>query len=207
MKFNAADFFEKLEPLVANGISIDQAMSIINKNISNSLIQEIQNKITQGSDLSEILAKNSKIFSPVDIALIRAGENSGKLSEFLKKLIAYRKHQTKIRTKIKKSLFYPSLILSVSLIVSLAMIVFIIPQFQTVFSSFDASLPWITQQVIFLADFIKKYGLFFLLSSILFFITLKKIIADNKTARYFSQKLVQKLPILGKLLEKNHLSL
>lgn len=207
MKFKALDFFEKLEPLIANGISLDQSLKIINKNAQIPLLKLFLEEINKGLDLSEILTRRAETFSSLDLALIKAGENSGHLSQFLQKLIAYRKNQTQFRAKIKKALVYPVLILTLSLIISFAMILFIIPQFQTVFANFDATLPWLTREVISLADFCKKYGVVFLVFSCFIFIFLNKLISKKPIIRCFLQEFLLKIPLLGKLMEKIQLSL
>lgn len=202
MKLHSLHFFEKLQPLIANGIALDQALNIINKNLNNPIIEMIHEKIKQGSDLSSVLLEFPQFFSPMDYALLKAGESSGKLSDFLQKLIYYRKRQDQIRSQMKKALFYPMLVLSISFSISMALLVFVIPQFQTVFASFGAKLPWMTQQVIFLSKEAKSYGLFFLIFILMLLFSLKKYFRHSPVL----QNALLKTPWLGKCVFQNQLS-
>lgn len=203
MKFSSLDFFEKLQPLLASGIKLDQALAIINKNSENFVLTRIHEKIKQGSDLSSAVAEFPEFFSSIDGALIKAGEANGKIGDLLEKLIACRKHQAQIKIQIKKALFYPSLILMLSLAISFALLIFVIPQFQTVFTSFGAELPWLTQKIIFLSQTLRSY--FFIFPTLLFLFSyqLKKQFRHSN----FLQTIVLKTPLLGKFIHQTELGL
>lgn len=202
MKFNTTDFFEKLQPLISRGISLNKALTIINHNLKNPKIENINKKIQEGSDLSMALSQFSTYFSKIDIALIKAGETSGKLSQFLQKLIDYRRQQTKITRQIKKALFYPMLVFGISLAISIFLLIVIVPQFQTIFSSFGASLPWITQEVIIFSKIISNNYFIFLLITFVLIVLLK---AHNISS--YLKNLALRIPLLGNLIKKNYFGL
>ncbi|GAD19728.1 general secretory pathway protein F [Helicobacter fennelliae MRY12-0050] len=127
---------------------------------------EILDSIHQGKSLSTALMPFAKIFTPMGMALIDCGVQSGKLAQILCVLSDYFESSASLRAKFFKALFYPIFII-VSVIAAFVLIAwFVIPQFIELFSSFDVALPLSTQSLIFISDVVVDYGLIMLFSVI-----------------------------------------
>ena len=111
-----------------------------NKEFAKCIIK-ISNKLASGDDLSTAFKIYDRIFNPITIGLIEAGEAGGILSEVLERIAALQKANAKIKSEIKSSLIYPVIIFVLAITVSLALLIFIVPTFETMFADMGAPLP------------------------------------------------------------------
>src|SRR6202012_1899771 len=108
----------------------------------------------------ESLAKHPLYFDDLFVNLVEAGEQAGALESLLDKVATYKEKTEALKSKVKKALFYPAAVLVVAIIVTVILLIFVIPQFESLFKGFGADLPAFTQMVINLSKFIQARGIF-----------------------------------------------
>jgi type IV pilus assembly protein PilC len=164
-KVNALDiavFSRQLATMMSAGIPMVQAFEIIgnghDKPAMQKLVLDIKANIEGGSTLHESLAKHPLYFDDLFVNLVEAGEQAGALETLLDKIATYKEKTEALKKKIKKALFYPMAVLAVALIVSTILLIFVIPQFESLFKGFGADLPAFTQMVVNLSKFMQHQG-------------------------------------------------
>ena len=164
-KVNALDiavFSRQLATMMSAGIPMVQAFEIIgnghDKPAMQKLVLDIKANIEGGSTLHESLAKHPLYFDDLFVNLVEAGEQAGALETLLDKIATYKEKTEALKKKIKKALFYPTAVLAVALIVSTILLIFVIPQFESLFKGFGADLPAFTQMVVNMSKFMQHQG-------------------------------------------------
>lgn len=196
----------QLATLLQAGIPLVKALIMIergeNKIELKKLLSAIKCDVESGSSFAEALAKHPRYFDCLYCHLIRAGERAANLPLVLERMAIYQEKIQQLKAKIRKALLYPCVVLSVALIVSIGLLLFIVPQFEQLFKSFGATLPWLTQVVMHAAEFLQHKGVY-LLFFLLLFIAIN--IYAYKNYLPFKQcvgKIILKIPLYGMLLHK-----
>ncbi len=208
-KVNAADiavFSRQLATMLAAGIPLVQAFEIVGsgheKASMQKLILDIKADVEAGISLHESLAKRPLYFDDLYVNLVEAGEQAGALDSLLDKVATYKEKTEALKKKVKKALFYPTAVLAVAIIVSVILLIFVIPQFESLFKGFGADLPAFTQMVIDLSKFVQNDGLFIALvlggAGYAFTYFQKR----SRKMREMLDRLSLKLPIIGPILNK-----
>src|ERR1700691_3328583 len=157
-----AVFSRQLATMMAAGIPMVQAFEIIGngheKPAMQKLVLDVKANIEGGSTLHESLAKFPLYFDTLFVNLVEAGEQAGALESLLDKIATYKEKTEALKKKIKKALFYPIAVLCVAVIVSIILLIFVIPQFESLFKGFGADLPAFTQMVVNLSRFVQHRG-------------------------------------------------
>src|SRR5882762_8714702 len=166
-KVNPADvavFSRQLATMLAAGIPMVQAFEIVangnDKPAMQKLILDIKSDVEGGTSLHESLAKHPLYFDDLFVNLVQAGEQAGALETLLDKVATYKEKTEALKKKVKKALFYPAAVLAVALVVTVILLIFVIPQFESLFKGFGADLPAFTQMVINLSRFVQSQGIF-----------------------------------------------
>lgn len=157
-----AIFFRQLATMLTAGIPLVQAFEIVGsgheKPSVQKLILDIKAQVESGSTLHEAFAKFPLYFDDLAVNLVEAGEQAGALETLLDKIASYKEKTEAIKKKIKKALFYPAAVLAVAVIVTVILLIFVIPQFESLFKGFGADLPAFTQMVVNLSKFVQTKG-------------------------------------------------
>ncbi len=201
-----AVFSRQLATMLGAGIPLVQAFEIIGagheKPAMQRLLMEIKSDIEGGTSLHESLGKHPLYFDDLYVNLTEAGEQAGALESLLDKIATYKEKTEAIKKKVKKALFYPAAVLAVALIVTMILLIFVIPQFESLFKGFGADLPAFTQAVISLSKFVQHYGVIIALvigAAVWFFGYSYK---RSRKLREFMDRLALRLPIIGPILNK-----
>src|SRR5579863_9460825 len=201
-----AVFSRQLATMLAAGIPMVQAFEIIGagheKPAVQKLVLDVKAEVEGGTSLHEALAKHPLHFDDLFVNLVHAGEQAGALETLLDKIASYKEKSEAVKKKVKKALFYPAAVLVVAVIVSVILLVFVIPQFESLFKGFGANLPAFTQMVINLSKFVQHNGVMLAVvigAGIYAFIYFKK---RSKAMRIFLDRLSLKIPIIGPILNK-----
>ncbi len=156
-----AIFARQIATMMQAGVPMVQSFEIIGQGSEKQSVQKlilgIKNEVEGGVSLAEALAKEPLYFDPLFINLVNAGEQSGALETMLDKLETYKEKTEALKAKVKKALFYPIAVLIVAFVVTAILLVFVVPQFKDLFTSFGADLPALTQMVINLSEFMQKW--------------------------------------------------
>jgi type IV pilus assembly protein PilC len=166
------------------------------------LVLDIKADVEGGTSLHEALGKHPLYFDDLYVNLVEAGEQAGALENLLDKIATYKEKTEALKKKVKKALFYPTAVLAVAVIVTIILLIFVIPQFESLFKGFGADLPAFTQLVIDLSRFVQDKGIFIGIVvgiGVYFFMYFKK---RSRRMREFLDRASLKLPILGPILNK-----
>ena len=166
------------------------------------LILSIKQDIESGTAMAEALSKQPLYFDDLFCNLVAAGEQAGVLDILLDKIATYKEKTESIKGKIKKALFYPTAVIAVAVIVTVVILMFVIPQFKELFSSFGADLPAFTLMVIAASDILREWwwALFLVLAALVygFGYTFKR----SRRLREIIDRGVLKIPVIGPILHK-----
>ncbi|MDH3389071.1 MAG: type II secretion system F family protein [Gammaproteobacteria bacterium] len=156
-----AIFARQMSTMMSAGVPLVQSFEIIGQGSDKQSLQKmilgIKTEVEGGVSLAEALSKQPLYFDPLFINLVNAGEQSGALETMLDKLATYKEKVEALKAKVKKALFYPIAVLIVAFIVTVILLVFVVPQFEELFTSFGADLPALTQMVINLSEFMQAW--------------------------------------------------
>lgn len=194
-------FNQQLSALLRAGLPILQAIGILRKRVANEqlklFLENVEEKVRAGHALSQAFASQGDAFPRIYVASILAGERSGSLDEVLLRYVSYQKTITEARRKIKKSLTYPAVLMSASIILVMVLSTFVIPQFMKLYSGVgNSSLPTITVAVVSIAEFIST-NLIWLLPTITAVIIFLLIWRRTPNGRLTIDRAILKLPIAG----------
>lgn len=154
-------FFRQLGVLIEAKVPVTSSLMAIAEENENSyfrmIIKEIKDDVDDGMALSEAFAKHANIFSPLIVNLIHAGEVSGGLQSAITFVADNSEKEYYLTSKIKGALYYPAFILVVAGIIGFLVVSFIIPKITVVFRDFNTTLPWYTQVIMSISDFLAAY--------------------------------------------------
>ncbi len=155
---------QQLADLLKAGLNLYQALELLKIHTKNwhSLLSKLQEQITNGLSLSTAMSEHPQYFSTHSLNLIRCGETSGQLAEIMAQIAQYQIVKLNFKRSCWRSCAYPGFVLLSSLSVALAIMLWIIPLFATLFSDNQQSLPFLTQLLIQLSVKLPDYGLFIL---------------------------------------------
>jgi type IV pilus assembly protein PilC len=201
-----AVFSRQLATMLAAGIPLVQGFEIIGagheKPSMQRLILDIKQDVEGGTSLHESLAKHPLYFDDLYINLVEAGEQAGALEGLLDKIASYKEKTEALKKKVTKALFYPAAVLVVAVVVTVILLIFVIPQFESLFKGFGADLPAFTQMVINLSRFVQDKGIYILAVVIAMFWTFFYFKKRSRKMREFLDRLALKMPIIGPILNK-----
>src|SRR3954464_14609957 len=199
-------FARQLATMLQAGIPMVQCFDIIGngheKPSMQKLVLAIKADVEGGTSLHEALSKHPLYFDDLFVNLVEAGEQAGALESLLDKVATYKEKTEALKKKVKKALFYPAAVLVVAVIVTLILLIFVIPQFESLFKGFGADLPAFTQMVIDMSKFVQSEGIFLAVAvagAVYAFIYFKK---RSKKMREFLDRAALKFPIIGPILNK-----
>jgi type IV pilus assembly protein PilC len=202
-----AVFARQIAVMMAGGVPMVQAIDIIaggqtNVRMKNMLV-DIKTNIEGGSSLAEALGKYPVQFDELFCNLVRAGESAGVLDTVLDTVATYKENIEAIKGKIKKAMLYPSMVFAVAILVSAILLIFVVPQFETVFKNFGAELPAFTQMIVNASRFMTTYWLIVLLC--VGGIVAVLIFAYKRSAKFahFCARAVLKIPVVGQILHQS----
>src|SRR6185295_15984852 len=201
-----AIFSRQLATMLPAGIQLVQSFEIIgnghDKPAMQKLVLDIKSDIEGGTSLHEALAKQPLYFDDLFVNLVEAGEQAGALESLLDKVATYKEKTEALKKKIKKALFYPAAVMVVAVVVTLILLIFVIPQFESLFKGFGADLPAFTQMVISLSRFVQDQGWWMAIivgaGGYAFFYFKKR----SRPMRRVLDRMMLKAPVIGPIMVK-----
>lgn len=204
---DVAIFSRQIATMMAAGVPMVQAFDIISGGQKNprfkNMLTDVKTGIEGGAALHEALGKYPVQFDELYRNLVRAGESAGVLDTVLDTVATYKERMESIKSKIKKALFYPIMVLVVALLVSMILLIFVVPVFQDVFKNAGAELPAPTQIVVSASEFMQHYWWVVVFSIIGGVVAL--VMAKKRSVRFahFLDRLSLKLPVIGNILRQS----
>jgi type IV pilus assembly protein PilC len=204
--YDIAIFSRQLATMLTAGIPLVQAFEIVASGHDNPAMQRlilgIKVDLESGTALAEAVGRHPLYFDDLYVNLVAAGEQAGALDTLLEKVATYKEKTEDIKKKIKKALFYPAAVMVVAVIVTVILLIFVIPQFESLFKGFGADLPAFTRMVIDLSKFVQTKGLYLAMvigGGVAFYLYTRK---RSRKLREIEDRILLKLPIVGNIIEK-----
>ncbi len=201
-----AVFSRQLATMLKSGVPLVTALQIIAGGLKNpkmrTMVDKIRTEIESGSTLHESLSQYPVQFDELYVNLVKAGESAGVLDTILDNIASYKERIESIKGKIKKALYYPAAVIAVAIIVSSILLIFVIPQFESVFQSFGADLPAFTRMIVDLSKYMQEYGIWILLSIVAIIVAIVMTKRRSKRFDHFIDRVSLKIPIVGGILEQ-----
>lgn len=182
-------FTSELCDLIEGGMTLGNALNRLasrgdGESGPSQVITALRDSIVEGASFSTALEKFPKIFSPIFINMIRAGEASGALTDVLRRLIEHQERAAAVRSKVTKAMVYPVIVLIMGFGVAIYAMTNILPKFKTIFDSMGPDgLPPMTKMLIGISDWTKKFGLFMVIFIIAGILALYRWIQTPKGRR------------------------
>lgn len=202
-----AIFSRQIATMMKSGVPIVGALEIIAGGQKNprmrTLVNGLRTDIESGSSIHEAMAKHPVQFDELYRNLVRAGETAGVLDTVLDTVATYKENTEALKGKIKKALFYPAMVIAVALIVSAILLIFVIPQFESVFQNFGAELPAFTQMIVNASEFMVHWWWLILgitIGGIVAFIAIYK---RSPRMQHGIDRMALKIPVIGEILNNS----
>ena len=201
-----AIFMRQLATMMTAGVPLVQAFDIIGKGHENpkmqTLVMTVKGDVEGGSNLADSLRKHPLYFDDLVCNLVEAGEAAGVLDTLLDKIATYKEKTEILKAKIKKAMTYPAAVVVVAVIVTAILLIFVVPQFESLFKNFGADLPAFTQMVVGMSRFMQDYWyvVFGIAGGAVY-----GIMQLKKRSRKFNEnldRLALKMPVMGDIVTK-----
>ena len=204
-------FFRQLAVILQSGVSLAQGMTLIAENMSNkklaNCVMRISARLSAGEELSLSLRQYPKVFAPITVGLIEAGETGGILDQVLERIALLMEEQAKIRGQIIGALVYPGLVFLLASSVSLALLIFVVPRFKNMFDGMGADLPALTSFMLNLSQLVTSIqfaiGAPVVLMALFFGF---RSIYSSKAGRLRIDTAVFKVPLFGDLILRSEMA-
>ena len=198
-------FSRQLATMVESGITLVQALHILSEQAENKILSnttlKIKEDIEGGSSLHESLERHPKIFSNLYVNMVKAGETSGLLDEILDRLASYLEKSAALQRKVKSSLVYPVVVISMAILITTMLLIKVVPTFKGIFQTLGGTLPFPTQVLIYVSDTLRHFFIFVVVAFAILGFLFKKFI-DTPKGRYQLDSKMLRMPVFGPLFRK-----
>jgi type IV pilus assembly protein PilC len=198
-------FTRQFSTMIDAGLPLVQGLTILAEQMENKtfrlILKEITKDVEGGSTLAEALKKHPKVFDSLFVNLVAAGEVGGILDTIMRRLADYIEKSEALKKRIKGAMTYPAVVVAIAILVISVILIFVIPVFEEMFSSFGAALPGPTQLVVNMSRFMKGNIHWVIVAFIALIFAFKKY-RNSKGGRKTTDTIALKLPVFGDLLKK-----
>lgn len=198
-------FARNLGAMIDAGLPVSRALSVMERQTKNPKLKQtlsaLNNDISSGKTLSDGMKTFPKVFSPLFVSMVKAGEESGSLSQSLKVVASQMDKSYTLQRKVRGAMMYPSIILFAMVVIGALMLTFVVPTLTATFRELEVELPLSTQSIIFVSDILRNHGvLALIILAVVVFITYY----SSKTVRgkRFLHSLVLHLPLISPLVKE-----
>jgi len=202
-----AVFSRQIAVMMSAGVPMVQGLEIMANGQSNprmkNMLLDIKTNIEGGSSLAESMRKYPVQFDELYTNLVKAGETAGVLDTVLDTVASYKENIEAIKGKVKKALFYPAAVLVVAFIVTMILLIFVIPQFESVFANFGAKLPAFTLMYVNLSRFVTQHWLILIAGVVGVIVGIVLVYKRSPTFARFIARASLKLPVIGQILTQS----
>ncbi len=202
-------FTRQLSSMLASGLTLMRALDILKDQMPNAHMAEIVttiiNDVEEGKTLAQAIEKHPKVFSPIYISIIKAGEQSGLLDKVLARLADNLEKQEKLKSTIRSALMYPVIVVILMVVVMMIMMVYVMPQLSILYQNLNVPLPLPTQIVIGISSAMVTFWPIVLIAVVLGFFGFRKW-SHTPDGRLILDTFILKLPVFGNLISKTILA-
>lgn len=205
--FDIALFTRQMATMMKAGVPLVQSFDIVTDGLENKALQElvsaIRNDVASGTSFANALRRHPKYFNDLYCNLVDSGEKAGALEQMLERIATYLEKTETLKKKVKKAMTYPIAVIVVAIVVTAILLIKVVPQFESLFSSFGAELPVFTQFIIGVSEWMQKWWFIalFAIAAVLFLFRESK--RRSQKFSDFVDKYVLKLPVVGEILDKS----
>lgn len=204
-KAEVESFTRELSSLLSAGVSLSKALSIISREASKPAARKqwtaIHDQVVGGMSLADSLANWPKLFPPVYVAMIRAGETGGFIELVLEQIADFRSREQDLKSKVVAALVYPVVLAVLATLILIFLLVYFIPRFSSIFAEFGGTLPTLTLAIVSVSGIVTKYWLL-LVGVILFIVLSTKNYLSRPQGRMAFERIMLKVPVFGPLTAK-----
>lgn len=201
-------FTRQLSTMITSGLTLVESLSILQQQLKKAslirLASQLEEEVRGGKSFASALEKYPNVFPPIYLALVRAGEASGKLDEVLSRLADTLEKSQEFRGKVRGALVYPAIVVTGLVTVSIIVITVVVPRLTSLYKEFGAELPLPTKILIAISNIFIGYWWFLLvlvIISVFLFLRFK----DTSLGKHLFAQISISLPIFGPLIKESTL--
>jgi type IV pilus assembly protein PilC len=198
-------FTRQFATMIEAGLPLVQCLDILSRQATNkefaASISKVKTDVESGESFADALRKHPKVFNDFYANMVEAGETGGILDTILARLAAYMEKARALKGKVKSAMVYPSAIVGIAVLVIVFLMIFVIPVFAEMFSSFGGTLPAPTQLVMTLSEMTKTYVVYAIPAVIILVFLFKRFYRTDKGKRMVDSLMLQS-PVFGPLIQK-----
>lgn len=199
-------FSRQMATMIQAGIPLLQAFRVVAESLKKpalvATVHKLSNDVASGTSFSDSLRRHPQHFDRLFINMVDAGEQSGTLAKMLERNALYKEKVESLKGRVKKALWYPAIVMLTGIVITLLLLIKVVPQFESMFQSFGAELPAITQFTVNLSVAAQEYWLpmtALLLAAVL---VLRWLTRRSPTLVFHLHRLLLRLPIIGSIIDK-----
>jgi type IV pilus assembly protein PilC len=200
-------FFRNLGAMIKAGLPLSRALNVMERQTKKikykEVLSDVQSEIQKGGDLNAALNKHPDTFSPLMVAMIKAGEESGSLTESCIIIANQTERSYELKKKIRGAMIYPSVILTVLIAIGILMMLYIVPSLASTFSTMGSELPTSTKTIIFISDFLVNYTIP-TIATMIAIVALFIAFVRTPNGKRLVESIVLPLPVIGTLVKETN---
>lgn len=202
-------FCRQFVSMLRAGVSIVEALDMLsiqteNKTLSQA-IREVRTEIGKGSTLSEAMEKQNKVFPPMLVNMVEAGETSGSIDKSLERMAIQFEKEAKLKGMMKRSMMYPMVLGVVALVILVVMLTYVIPNYMEMFDGYDFEMPALTLAIMHMGDFVKNHAILLVAIIVAIVIGIKSWKKTESGQEFFGTRAI-KIPVFKNLNIKTYSS-
>lgn len=188
--------------ILSAGVPLITCLKMMEKQTQNKILaattREMRISVEKGSTLANAMAKHDAVFPPLFVNMVRSGEETGNIDKSFEQMAIHYEKDAKLKAIVKKAMMYPMIVAILAVVIVIVLLVWIVPQFMTMFSEQDMEMPAYTLAVVALSDFIIN-NWFILLGVIILAVVMFRVFRSTDRGKHILGYLAISLPLIGKL--------
>ncbi len=199
-------FSRQFSTMINAGLSLTKCLSILGVQSENKylrdIIKDVGGDVESGQSLSDAMAKHPKVFPPIFVNMVRAGETGGVLDEVLLRVADHFENEQSLRSRIKSAMTYPIAMGALVLLILVAMMVFVVPTFEKMFADMGGELPLPTQMLVTTSNFVSGWGGLVVVAVFVGLVVGFRYWKNSRTGKVIWDGFKLRMPIFGSMVRK-----
>ncbi len=200
----------QMSTMIGAGIPIAQTLRAIGKGHESAsmekLMLDLGREVESGSALSVALSKYPVYFNRLFTSLVEAGEESGKLDTMLDRVATYNEKLDALKSKVKSAMTYPIIVVFISILVTMLLLLFVIPQFEELFKSFGADLPALTRTIVDMSRWVQAYWYIVIIVLVGSIVGFRYAYKRSEKLQFTMDRIALRAPVMGVIMKKSALA-
>lgn len=200
-----AVFSRQFATMINSGLTLLKSLSVLEEQTESEelgkVVREVRLDVERGSSLSVALARRPKVFNSLYVAMVKSGETSGTLDQSLERIAHTIEKQVQLRRKVISAMTYPTMVGLFAFLITLAMLIFIVPQFKDMYADLEGTLPAPTRALLAVSEFTQKYWYIWALGGIVGAFGFRRWI-NSESGRQRWDTIKLRIPVFGPLVRK-----